>query len=164
MNMTDRLIGLALSTGVVVPTMMSPDHTMPIIGVGIAAVAGALVGTGVAIAYDQERRPTGRMLGLAVATFFAAIMIVGFIPEMMGWEWQNDGTEFGLTGASAWIGYYVLPPAGKRVGELIRSFKWSDIPILRKRNTDFTQYDQPTDDDYPAEEPHRAVSPKEKKR
>ena len=144
--MIDKALGGALAVIAMAPAMFSNDLTTPIIGVGLTAIGGALLGTGAAITADESRRPRGRMFALGTSTFVMTIFLVGVVPHWAGWEWTNSKTEFGLSGIAAFLCFFVLPPAAKRAGEIARHFKLSDvIPGLRRRDDTFT----PPGDNYP---------------
>lgn len=138
--MVDRVIGAATSAILVGSTFLTNDLTTPIIGVGLTAVAGAVLGTGVALGWEDSPvvRPRGRMYALAFSTVFTTIFITGLVPAWAGWHWTNSGVEFGLSGITAVACYFLMPAAIKRAGELIRAFKLSDLPLFRRRDADVT--------------------------
>ena len=79
------------------------------------------------------------MLILALSTVILGSMLVGVVPRWVGWEWANGGVEGALAGLASLACYYLLPPGIKRAGELVRSFKLTDLlPFLKRRDGDVT--------------------------
>lgn len=125
----DKLLAAVLSTAA--PALLTNDLTTPVLAVQLTTVAGAVLGTYAAIAYDETVRPRGKLFALAIATTILASALVGVIPHWLGWAWST-GTE-GALAALAAVGVYVLlPPAATRAGELIKAFSLSDLLPGRK--------------------------------
>ena len=142
-TMTMPSIDKALAAGAVVsaviPSLFANDLTTPVLGVGLTTVGGAVLGTFAAIGYDEHPKPRGRMLILALSTVILGSMLVGVVPRWVGWEWANGGVEGALAGLASLVCYYLLPPGIKRAGELVRSFKLTDLlPFLKRRDADVT--------------------------
>lgn len=134
----EKLAGATAALATLLPSMFTNDLTTPVIGVGLATVGGAALGTFAAIAYDEQVRPRGKLIMLAPATVIIASSAVGVIPRAMGWEWSSGGVEGGLAGLAAVGCYYLLPAILKRAGELVRSFTLADFLPWRRRDTTLT--------------------------
>ena len=128
----DKFLGLTLAAAAPLAAMFSNDLTNPVVGVGLTTIAGAIFGTYAAIGYDETVRPRGRLFVLATSTVIIASALVGFVPRLMGWEWSSGGAEAALACAVAFGFYHLFPPALKRIGELIREFKLTDLLPWRK--------------------------------
>lgn len=136
---TDKLAASLVTLSTIVPSLFTNDLTTPVLGVGLTTVAGAVLGTFAAIGYDEQPKPRGRMLILALSTVILGSMLVGVVPRWVGWEWANGGVEGALAGLASLACYYLLPPGIKRAGELVRSFKLTDLlPFLKRRDGDVT--------------------------
>ena len=132
MAAVDKIAAGALSLTALVPSFFTNDLTMPVLGVGVTTVAGAVLGTYAAIGYDETQRPRGRLFSLALSTVILASTTVGAVPRWLGWEWSSGGAEGALAGLAAVVIYYLLPPAIKRARELVATFKLSDVLPFRK--------------------------------
>ena len=151
----DKLMASGAALAAVIPSLFTNDLTTPVLGVGLTAGGGAALGTFAAIGYDEALRPRGRLVTLAVSTVILASMLVGVVPRWLGWEWASGGAEAALSGLAALVCYYLLPPAIKRAGELVRSFNLSDLlPFLKRRDGGVTP---PPDNrrDLPPEDPEK---------
>lgn len=136
---TDKVAAGLVALSSIVPSLFTNDLTTPVLGVGLTTVGGAVLGTFAAIGYDEQPRPRARMLILAMSTVILGSMLVGVVPRWIGWEWASGGVEGALAGLASLVCYYLLPPAIKRAGELVRSFKLSDLlPFLKRRDGDVT--------------------------
>lgn len=130
----EKFTGAGAALATLLPSLFTNDLTTPVIGVGLATVGGAALGTFAAIAYDEQVRPRGKLIMLAPATVIIASSAVGVIPRAMGWEWSSGGVEGGLAGLASVGCYYLLPAILKRAGELVRSFTLSDFLPWRRRD------------------------------
>jgi hypothetical protein len=132
MAVADKVAGVALSAGALLPSLLTNDLTTPVIGVVVTTVAGSILGTYAAIGYDDARRPRGQLFLLASSTVIVGAAAAGVVPKFMGWAWSSGGTEAGAAALFAFTAYYALPPAIKRAVQLIREFKLSDLLPWRK--------------------------------
>lgn len=130
----EKFTGAGAALATLLPSLFTNDLTTPVIGVGLATVGGAALGTFAAIAYDEQVRPRGKLIMLAPATVIIASSAVGVIPRAMEWEWSSGGVEGGMAGLAAVGCYYLLPAILKRAGELVRSFTLSDFLPWRRRD------------------------------
>lgn len=141
MSLADKL--LAMAAAAVPPVLQaSPrwwqlqgqaaDLTTPLLSVPLTTVAGAVLGSFAAIAYDEVARPRGKLLALAFGTTVIASALVGVVPAWLGWKWTSGNVAAGLAALAAVVTYYGLPPAIKRGGEIIRAFSFSDLIPGRK--------------------------------
>src|SRR5690606_14669081 len=76
----EKFAGAAAAMATLLPSLFTNDLTTPVIGVGLATVGGAALGTFAAIAYDEQVRPRGKLIMLAPATVIIASSAVGVIP------------------------------------------------------------------------------------
>lgn len=132
MTMPDRMAAAAVSLSAAIPALFANDITTPVIGVGVSTIAGAVLGTYAAIGYDEDPKPRGKLFTLATATVIIASAATGVIPQAAGWHWTNSGVEGGAAALWAVLCYYGLPEAIPTTRRLIRNFKWSDLPFIRK--------------------------------
>lgn len=131
----EKILAAAAAGAPLLSALFHNDLTTPVVGVGVATVAGAALGTFAAIAYDERVLPRGRLIMLAPATVIVASMAVGVVPRWAGWTWSSGGVEAGLAGLAAVACYYLLPPALKRAGELVRHFTLADFMPWRRRDS-----------------------------
>lgn len=128
----DKLLAAVLATAASgAPALATNDLTTPVLAVQLTTVAGAILGTYAAIAYDEVPRPRGKLFALAIATTILASALVGWLPKMLGWTWST-GTEGALAALGAVAVYVLLPPAIVRGRELVRDFSLSDLLPGRK--------------------------------
>ena len=134
--MLSKVMAMGASLAPLAATFLSNDLSAPVLGVQLTTVAGAILGTYAAIAYDTRMVPRGRLLALAPSTVILASAAVGTVPHAFGWTWSSGGTESALAVLAALVIYYALPPAIKRVGELIAEFKLTDyLPAKWRRDS-----------------------------
>ena len=140
MSLVDKL--LAMTAAAVPPVLQAAPHwwqatdlTTPLLSVPLTTVAGAVLGSFAAIAYDEVARPRGKLLALAFGTTVIASALVGVVPAWLGWKWTSGNVAAGLAALAAVVTYYGLPPAIKRGGEIIRAFSFSDLIPGRKAPT-----------------------------
>lgn len=132
--MHEKAIGIFIAT---FAGFFTNEFTKIYIGVDLSTVVGAVLGTAAAVGYDTTDRAHGRTYALAFSSTITACLLTGFVPKLMGWEWTaQEGAEAGVAGVAALILYYFMPPAGKRLGEIVKAFKLSDVLPRRRRDED----------------------------
>lgn len=102
--------------------------TTPVIGVSVTTIAGAVLGTFAAMAWDPNtNRPRGKVMVVAAATVIIASALVGVGPRMIGLEWVNSTTEGALATITALVVYYLAPVAVERGPDEARRIKIADL-------------------------------------
>lgn len=132
MGLSNQATAGAVSLLAWLPSFFTNDMTTPVIGAGVATIAGAALGTYAAIGYDDTIRPRGRLFTLAISTIIIATMLTGVLPAAAGWKWWNAGIEGAGAGLCAVTVYFLLPEAITSGRRIVRNFKLSDFAIFRR--------------------------------
>lgn len=125
----DKLTAAGLVLATALP--IANDLSTPFIGVPLTTIAGAVLGTYAAIAYDDVERPRGKLFSRAIATTILAASLAGVVPRWLGWTWAN-GVESAVAVMAAVLIYFIMEPVIHRARELIASFRLSDFAIFRR--------------------------------
>lgn len=132
MPMLAEINSIAATVNGMPHAMLANDVTMPVIGVGVSTIAGAVLGTFAAIGYDESERPRGRLFVVAFSTVIIASAATGAVPRAIGWEWANGVVEGGVAALCALICYFGLPELIPVMRRTIRGFKLSDLRFFRR--------------------------------
>lgn len=148
----NRIFALVLGAGALGPGFMHNEISTPVLGVTAITMLACALGTFAAIGYDESKMPRGQQLVLGLSTVIVSAAAVGSIPRAMGWEWSNGGVQGGFGALTAFVFYYLLPPAIKRAKELVSSFNPMDW-LPGKRSTPAPPAAPPAGKPGPVEDP-----------